>query len=91
MQGEVKRLGDSLRLEKDNMLAVQQELEETKQSWAASENEANTALAASHSYEVPFVGTHLLGASKELKYTLRTIYQLQYSGGLLTKPIGVAL
>lgn len=52
MQAEVKRLRDLVRLEKDTVLALQQALEETKQSWGASESEANTALAASHSYEV---------------------------------------
>lgn len=52
MQGEVKQLHELVQQEKDKALALQQELEETKQSWGASESEANTALAASHSYEV---------------------------------------
>ena len=44
---------DLVGLEKDTVLA----LEEAKQSWGASESEANTALTASHSYQVPPMDT----------------------------------
>ena len=53
LQAEVKRLQALVRLEKDTVLALQQALEEARQSWGASESEANTALATSHSFEVP--------------------------------------
>lgn len=57
VQAEVTRLGVALRLERDTVLTLQHALEETKQSWGASESEANTALATSHSYEVSLVTT----------------------------------
>ena len=60
VQAEVKRLRDLVGLEKDTVLALQQALKEAKQSWGASESEANTALAVSHSYEVPPIDTSLL-------------------------------
>ncbi len=52
VQGEVKRLKELVRLEKDTVEALQQTLEETKESWGASESEANSALATTHTYEV---------------------------------------
>ena len=48
----MKRLKELVRLEKDTVEALRQVLEETKESWGASESEANTALATTHTYEV---------------------------------------
>ncbi len=68
LQTEVKRLQALVRLEKDTVLALQQALEETKQSWGASESEANTALATSHSFEVSSsVEPHCSAAVKDLE------------------------
>ncbi len=67
------RLGELVRLEKDSVRALQQELEETKQSWGASESEANTALAASHSYEVLPLYTKLHGCFQRILDSLRVI------------------
>ena len=62
------RLRALVRLEKDTVLALQQALEEAKQSWGASESEANTALATCHSHEVPPAEAHPL----QCHYTPRT-------------------